>query len=100
MDTRVKPAYDVLLEAAQRQRQMPDDDHSPISVQDAKRLFADWKAAPAIVLAVSGGPDSVAMMWLPARWRRVLKQGPRLVAVTIDHDLRAEAAGEARDVKH
>jgi len=27
---------------------------------DAKRLFADWKAAPAIVLAVSGGPDSLA----------------------------------------
>ena len=26
---------------------MPDDDHFPISVQDAKRLFADWKAAPA-----------------------------------------------------
>jgi len=35
---------------------MPDDDHSAISAQDAKRLFADWKAAPAIVLAVSGGP--------------------------------------------
>jgi tRNA(Ile)-lysidine synthase len=32
-----------------------DDDHSPISAQDAKRLFADWKAVPAIVLAVSGG---------------------------------------------
>src|SRR3954471_15345106 len=98
MDTRVKPAYDVLLEAAQRQRQMPDEDHSPISVQDAKRLFADWKAAPAIVLAVSGGPDSIAMMWLAARWRRVLKKGPRLIAVTIDHGLRRESAREAREV--
>jgi len=28
-----------------------DDDHSPISAQNAKRLFADWKAAPAVVLA-------------------------------------------------
>ena len=45
---------------------------------DAKRLFADWKAAPAIVLAVSGGPDSVALMWLAARWRRALARGPRL----------------------
>jgi tRNA(Ile)-lysidine synthase len=78
---------------------MPDDDNSPISAQHAKRLFADWKAAPAIVLAVSGGPDSVALMWLAARWRRTLARGPRLVAVTVDHGLRAEAKAEARDVK-
>src|SRR5712672_4667427 len=78
---------------------MPDDDHSPISAQDAKRLFADWKAAPAIVLAVSGGPDSIALMWLAARWRSTLARGPRLIAVTVDHGLRAEAAAEARGVK-
>ena len=76
-----------------------DDDHSPISAQNAKRLFADWKAAPAIVLAVSGGPDSIALMWLAARWRSTLARGPRLIAVTVDHGLRAEAAAEARDVK-
>jgi tRNA(Ile)-lysidine synthase len=76
-----------------------DEDHSPISASDAKRLFADWKAAPAIVLAVSGGPDSIALMWLAARWRRTLARGPRLVAVTVDHGLRAEAAREAREVK-
>jgi tRNA(Ile)-lysidine synthase len=74
-------------------------EESPISVLEAKRLFADWKTAPAMVLAVSGGPDSIAMMWLAARWRRALTRGPDLVAVTIDHGLRAEAAREARDVK-
>ena len=78
---------------------MSDDDNSPISAKDAKRLFADWKAAPAIVLAVSGGPDSIALMWLAARWRRALARGPRLIAVTVDHGLRPEAAREARDVK-
>ena len=76
-----------------------DDDNSPISAQHAKRLFADWKGAPAIILAVSGGPDSIALMWLAARWRRSLVRGPRLIAVTVDHGLRAEAAREARDVK-
>src|SRR5947207_15421027 len=77
----------------------PDDDHAPISVQQAKDLFAHWKAAPALVLAVSGGPDSLALMWLAARWRRALTRGPRLIAVTVDHGLRPEAAREARDVK-
>jgi tRNA(Ile)-lysidine synthase len=78
---------------------MPDDHKSPISARDAKMLFADWKSAPAIVLAVSGGPDSIALMWLAARWRRALARGPRLVAVTVDHGLRAEAAREALQVK-
>src|SRR5450432_2430653 len=78
---------------------MADEDNSPISSTEAKLLFADCKSAPAIVLAVSGGPDSIALMWLAARWRRALKRGPRLVAVTVDHGLRREAAREARDVK-
>jgi tRNA(Ile)-lysidine synthase len=78
---------------------MPEDDKAPISAPHAKRLFADWKGVPAIVLAVSGGPDSIALMWLAARWRRALTRGPRLIAVTVDHGLRAEAAREARDVK-
>ncbi len=78
---------------------MSEDDDAPISVQQAKALFADWKHAPAILLAVSGGPDSMALMWLAARWRKALARGPDLLAVTIDHGLRPEAAGEAREVK-
>jgi tRNA(Ile)-lysidine synthase len=65
----------------------------------ARRLFADLKREPALVLAVSGGPDSVALMWLAARWRRALARGPRLLVVTVDHGLRKEAAREAREVK-
>src|SRR5260221_5609190 len=79
---------------------MANEEHSAITVSQAKSLFADWTSAPAIVLAVSGGPDSMALMWLAARWRRGLKRGPRLIAVTVDHGLRAEAAREALNVKH
>ncbi|WP_456620256.1 MULTISPECIES: tRNA lysidine(34) synthetase TilS [unclassified Bradyrhizobium] len=75
------------------------DDNSPISAREARRLFADLRSAPALVLAVSGGPDSVALMWLAARWQRSLARGPRLVVVTVDHGLRPEAAREAREVK-
>lgn len=75
------------------------DEQSPISAARARAIFAPWKRLPAVVLAVSGGPDSIALMWLAARWRRSLKRGPRLIAVTIDHGLRKEAAAEARDVR-
>lgn len=78
---------------------MSSTDASPISAQEARQLFADWTRAPAVVLAVSGGPDSMALMWLAARWRRALKKGPRLLAITVDHGLRKEAAREARDVR-
>jgi tRNA(Ile)-lysidine synthase len=79
---------------------MIDDDHLPISVPQAKQLFARWASAPALVLAVSGGPDSVALMWLAARWRRQLKRGPTLTVMTVDHGLRPESGREARAVKH
>jgi tRNA(Ile)-lysidine synthase len=78
---------------------MRDDDNSAISAAEAKALFAGWRDLRALVLAVSGGPDSVALMWLAARWRKSYARGPRLLAVTIDHGLREEAAREAREVK-
>ncbi len=56
---------------------------------DLARVFADPKAP--LLIAVSGGPDSVALLLLA---REVL--GERCVAATVDHGLRAEAADEAR----
>jgi tRNA(Ile)-lysidine synthase len=74
---------------------------TPVSAAEAKSLFAGLERAPALVLAVSGGPDSTALMWLAARWRKSLRRrggGPKLLAVTIDHRLRPEAAREAAAV--
>jgi tRNA(Ile)-lysidine synthase len=76
-----------------------DADAAPVSALEARRLFAGLAGETAVVLAVSGGPDSLALMWLAARWVRTRKQGPQLVAVTVDHGLRPEAAREAREVK-
>src|SRR5436305_4996684 len=71
---------------------------SPIAVSEAAQLFADLADAAILILAVSGGPDSTALMWLAARWRDALESSPKLVAATIDHALRKESAREARAV--
>ncbi|HEY0224026.1 MAG TPA: tRNA lysidine(34) synthetase TilS [Pseudolabrys sp.] len=73
-------------------------DSSVVSAAEAKSLFSDFVNLPVLVLAVSGGPDSVALMVLAARWRDARKIAPKLVAVTVDHGLRAESKGEAINV--
>ena len=72
---------------------------APISAHEAAALFADLSDAPVLILAVSGGPDSTALLWLAARWRAGAKQGPKLIAVTVDHGLRKESAREVLGVK-
>ena len=54
-------------------------------------LFAGMAGARGLVAAVSGGPDSTALMLLLSRW-----QGrPDTLVVNVDHGLRPEAAAEA-----
>jgi tRNA(Ile)-lysidine synthase len=78
---------------------VPIADAAPVSSLEANALFADLAQVPALVIAVSGGPDSTALLVLAARWRTALKRGPQLLAVTVDHGLRPESAREARAVK-
>jgi tRNA(Ile)-lysidine synthase len=69
----------------------PDD---ALSDEGLDRLFASLNHASGIVAAVSGGPDSTALMHLIARWSAAGERPPVLVA-TIDHGLRPEAPAEA-----
>lgn len=75
------------------------DPARPVSAAEAKALFADLSSEPVLVLAVSGGPDSMALLALAARWRATLRRGPELIAVTVDHGLRQDSAKEANAVK-
>ncbi len=74
---------------------------APVSTGEADTLFSDFDSVPGLVLAVSGGPDSTALLLLAARWRGRLKRKrkPRLLAVTVDHGLRQESRREANVVK-
>lgn len=64
---------------------------------DLETLFRDLEGATGIVAAVSGGPDSTALMHLLARWAAGGDRPPVTVA-TLDHGLRTESAAEAEAV--
>jgi tRNA(Ile)-lysidine synthase len=66
---------------------------------EASALFSGLENSRGLILAVSGGADSTALLVLAARWAKTLRRAPKLIAVTIDHGLRPEAAREASAVK-
>jgi tRNA(Ile)-lysidine synthase len=68
------------------------------SAGDIAALFSPWEAARGIVLGVSGGPDSVALMLLAAEWARGHAASPPLYVATVDHGLRRDSRREAEMV--
>lgn len=67
----------------------------------ADLLFSsiDLTGRSCLVVAVSGGGDSLALLLLLHDHLRRLADAPSLLAVTVDHGLRAQAAEEARAVE-
>ncbi|MGN6700410.1 MAG: tRNA lysidine(34) synthetase TilS [Thermomicrobiales bacterium] len=62
----------------------------------AAALTATERAAPVLV-GVSGGPDSLALLHALARWSRA--GGPALHAIHVNHHLRLEADADAAQVR-
>ncbi len=71
---------------------------APPSLQAIETSFAPLAEANALLLAVSGGPDSTALLLMAASWARRRAGRPRLQAATVDHGLREASAEEARAV--
>jgi tRNA(Ile)-lysidine synthase len=90
------------LAGERRARSAKTPSHAPakagFTASDIGALFSPWEAARGIVLGVSGGPDSVALMLLAAEWARVRAQPPPLYVATVDHGLRKDSRGEAEMV--
>jgi tRNA(Ile)-lysidine synthase len=63
----------------------------------AMARFAPFEPRPSLAVAVSGGPDSMALAWLARDWVRA--QGGALLALIVDHGLRPGSADEARRVR-
>jgi tRNA(Ile)-lysidine synthase len=65
----------------------------PVSFSQAMQAFAPFEPRPLIAVAVSGGPDSMALLLLLDRWAQT--EGGSVIGLTVEHGLRPESAAEA-----
>jgi tRNA(Ile)-lysidine synthase len=73
-------------------------DSAPLTDSELPALFADLSDRKRVLLAISGGPDSTALLVLAARWRDRRDNAPELIAASVDHRLRRESKREAAAV--
>jgi len=66
----------------------------PLADDEIHDLLDPYLQRPALLLAVSGGPDSLGMLAAFARWRESVPAVPALHVATVDHGLRPESASE------
>jgi len=74
-------------------------DENAISDQDFAALMlplGPFEPRPHLAVAVSGGPDSLALTLLAAAWAAA--RGGHVVGLTVDHRLRPDSAAEAAQV--
>lgn len=65
-----------------------------VDFEDLMALFGPFEEQPHIAVAVSGGADSLALTLLADEWAK--EHHGTVTALTVDHGLRPESAGEAR----
>lgn len=69
------------------------------SAEELRVLFGDYQAYRRIAIGVSGGADSMALLYLLYKWgQKAPGSTPELIAFTVDHGLRQNAAAEADGV--
>jgi len=70
---------------------------APLATADFAAAFAGLERAGKLLVAVSGGPDSTALMGGLAEWAEG-SSGPAVMVATVDHGLRPESRAEADGV--
>jgi tRNA(Ile)-lysidine synthase len=70
---------------------------SALAIESINALFAPLANARGVLLAVSGGPDSTALLLMAAQWMRQSSR-PRVDVATVDHAMRPGAREEGEAV--
>lgn len=71
----------------------------PLTDAEIAGLLDPCRGPATLLLAVSGGPDSLGMLAAVARWTRLADRTPAVHVASVDHALRPESADECARVQ-